>query len=95
MVFFLLVCGKIPVPGVFFQYRSFFVFLILNVTAICKNKIPPSSEPEMISKELDNSHLSSLSVHLRDIFKIIPKYRRKVISKNRCSSPSGNPQSCS
>ena len=60
----------------------FFVF-IPNITAICKNKIPPLSDPEMISKELENSHLSSFSVNVTDIFKIIAKYRRKVISKYR------------
>ena len=65
-----------------------FFFVIPNITAICKNKIPPSSEPEMISKELENSHLSScsFSVNLTDIFKIIAKYRRKVISKYRQKS---------
>ena len=31
----------------------------------------------MISKELENSHLSSFSVNLTDIFKIIAKYRQK------------------
>ena len=48
-----------------------------------KNKIPPSSESEMISKEFENSHFSSFSVNLTDIFKIIVKYHRKVISKYR------------
>ena len=52
----------------------FFLFFIPNKTAICKNKIPSSSEPQ-------NSHLSSFSVNLTDIFKIIAKHRRKVISK--------------
>ena len=82
MVFFLLVCEKIPVRYVFFYIHSFF-FFIPNTIAICKNKIPPSSEPEIISKELENSHLSSFSVNLTDIFKIIAKYRRNVISKYR------------
>ena len=68
-----------------FLLLSFF-FFIQNITTICKNKIPPSSEPEMISKELENSHLSSFSVNLTDIFKIIAKYRRKVISKYRQKS---------
>ena len=81
MVFFLLVCEKTPVPDVSFYSHSFFFLFIPNIAAICKNKIPPSSEPEMISKELENSHLSSFSVHLTDIFKIIAKYCRKVISK--------------
>ena len=86
MVFFLLVCEKIPVPDVFFDSHSF--FFPPNITAICKNRIPPSSEPEMISKELENAHLSScsFSVNLTYIFKIIAKYRRKVISKYRQKS---------
>ena len=37
----------------------------------------------MILKELENSHLSSFSVNLTVIFKIIAKYCRKVISKYR------------
>ena len=78
MVFFFLVCETIPVSDDF--------FFIPITTAICKNKIPPSSEPEIISKELENSHLSSFSVNLTDIFKIIAKYRRKVISKYRQKS---------
>ena len=51
------------------------------MTAICKNKTPRSRKFEMISKELESSHLSSFSVNLADIFKIIAKYRRKVIFK--------------
>ena len=51
------------------------------MTAICKNKTPRSREFEMISKELESSHLSSFSVKLADIFEIIAKYRRKVIFK--------------
>ena len=51
------------------------------MTAICKNKTPRSREFEMISKELESSHLSSFSVKLADIFKIMAKYRRKVIFK--------------
>ena len=47
-----------------FHLLLFVFFFIPNITAICKNKIPPSSEPEMISKELENSHLSSFSVNL-------------------------------
>ena len=94
MVFFLLVCEKIPVPDIFFYTHSFlfFVFFISNIHAIC-NKIPPFSESEMISKELENSHRSSFSVNLTDIFKIIAKYRWKSIFKYRQKSlsPSGNP----
>ena len=37
----------------------------------------------MMSKELENSHRSSFSVNLTDIFKIIAKYHQKVISKYR------------
>ena len=40
----------------------------------------------MISKELENSRLSSFSVNLTDIFKMIAKYRRKVISQYRQKS---------
>ena len=66
-----------------FSFTVVLFFFISNITAICKNKIPSSSEPEMISKELENSHLSSFSVNLTDILKIIAKYRRKVISRYR------------
>ena len=62
------------------------LFFIPNIIAICKNKIPSSSEPEMIPKELENYHLSSFSVYLTDIFKIVAKYRWKVISKYRQKS---------
>ena len=61
-------------------------FFIPNITAICKNKIPTSPEREMISKELENSHLNYFSVNLftlTDNFKIIGKYRQNVISKYR------------
>ena len=44
------------------------------MTAICKNKIPPSSGSEMILKELESSHLSSFSVNLTDIFKLFKNY---------------------
>ena len=53
------------------------------MTAICKNKIPPCLEPEMILKELESSRLSSFSVNLTDTFKVTAKYRRKIISKYR------------
>ena len=45
--------------------------------------MPPFSDPEMASKEIENSHLSSFSVILTDIFEIISKYRWKFISKYR------------
>ena len=69
-----------------FSFTFILCFFIPNTTAICKNKIPPSSEPEIISKELENLHLSSFSVNLTDIFKIIAKYRWNVISKYRQKS---------
>ena len=68
------------------------------MTAICKNKIPPSSESETILKEVESSQLSSFSVNLTDIFKVAAKYRRKRISKYHQKLlfiPSGDPQSCS
>ena len=85
MVFYILVCEKILVPDVFSYSRSFF-FFIPDITAIRKNKIPPSSEPEMISKEHKNLHLSSFSVNITDIFKIIAKYRQNVLPKYRRKS---------
>ena len=48
------------------------------MTAICKNKINPSSKSEMILKELDSSHFSSFSVNLKDIFKVTAKYIGKL-----------------
>ena len=64
----------------------FFFFFIPNITTIRKNKIFPSSEPEMISKKLEKSYLSYFGVNLTDVVKIIAKYRRKVISKYRQKS---------
>ena len=47
------------------------------------------SESDMMSKELQHSDL--IYVNLRtDVFKIIVKYRRKIIAKYRHLSPSGN-----
>ena len=47
------------------------------------------SESDMMSKELENS--DSIYVNLMtDVFKIIVKYRRKIIAKYRHLSPSGN-----
>ena len=47
------------------------------------------SEPDMMSKELQNS--DSIYVNLMtDVFKIIAKYRRKTIAKYRHLSSSGN-----
>ena len=53
------------------------------MTAICKNKIPPISESEMILRELESSQVSSFSVNLTDIYKVTAKYRREIISKYR------------
>ena len=47
------------------------------------------SESDMMSKELQNS--DSIYVNLMtDVFKIIVKYRRKIIAKYRHLLPSGN-----
>ena len=47
------------------------------------------SESDMMSKELQNS--DSIYVNLMtDVFKIIVKYRRKIIAKYRHLSPGGN-----
>ena len=61
------------------------LFFISNITAICRNKITPFSESEMILKELELkiSNLSSFNVNLTNISKITAKYRRKNISKYR------------
>ena len=48
-----------------------------------------SSEPDMMSKELQNSDSIYMNL-MTDVFKIIVKYRRKVIAKYRHLSPSGN-----
>ena len=47
------------------------------------------SESGMMSKELQNSHLICKNLRT-DVFKIIVKYRRKIIAKCRHLSPSGN-----
>ena len=60
--------------------------------------MPPSSEPEMISKELESSHLLSFSVNLTNTFEIIAKFSRTILSnylQKSYLSPSGDPQSCS
>ena len=47
------------------------------------------SEPDLVSKELQNSDL--IYVNLKTIvFKVIVKYSRKIIAKYRHLSPSGN-----
>ena len=47
------------------------------------------SEFYMMSKELQNSDLIYVNL-MTDVFKIIVKYRRKIIAKYRHLSPSGN-----
>ena len=47
------------------------------------------SESDMMSKELQNSDLIYVNL-MTDVFKIIIKYRRKIIAKYRHLSPSRN-----
>ena len=47
------------------------------------------SEPDMMSKELQNSDLIYVNL-MTDVFKIIVKYRWKTIAKYRHLSPTGN-----
>ena len=47
------------------------------------------SESDMMSKELQNSDLIYVNL-MTDVFKIIVKYRQKIITKYRHLSPSGN-----
>ena len=47
------------------------------------------SGSDMMSKELQNSDLIYVNL-MTDVFKIIVKYRRKIIVKYRHLSPSGN-----
>ena len=47
------------------------------------------SESDKMSKELQNSDLIYVNL-MTDVFKIIVKYRRKIIAKYRHLSPSGN-----
>ena len=84
---FLLVYEIILFP-LFFLFLIFF-FFILNKTTSYKSKMSFPSESDMMSKELQNSDL--IYVNLRtDVFKIIVKYRWKIIAKYRHLSPSGN-----
>ena len=84
MLLFLLVYEIILVL-IFF----FFFFFFLNKTTSCKNKMSFPSEPDMMSKELQNSDLIYVNL-MTDVFKIIVKYRWKIIAKYRHLSPSGN-----
>ena len=69
------------------------------MTAICKNEIPPSSECEMILKELESSQLSSFSVNLTDIFlsyrQILSENYLQISSKIVIYRLVGDPQLCS
>ena len=47
------------------------------------------SESDMMSKELQNSHLIYVNL-MKDVFKIIVEYRRKIVAKYRHLWPSGN-----
>ena len=47
------------------------------------------SEPDMMSKELQNSDLIYVNL-MTNVFKIIVEYRQKIIAKYRHLSPSGN-----
>ena len=47
------------------------------------------SESNIVSKELQNSDLIYVNL-MTDVFKIIVKYRRKIIAKYRHLWPSGN-----
>ena len=47
------------------------------------------SESDMMSNELQNSDLIYVNL-MTDVFKIIVKYRWKIIAKYRHLSPSGN-----
>ena len=72
----------------FFFLFLFFVFFIKNKTTSCKNKMSSSSGSDVISKELQNLDLIYYNVNLMtDVFKVIVKYRRKIIAKYRQISP--------
>ena len=77
---------EIILVPIFFFFSFFF---ILNKTTSCKNKMSFPSESGMMSKELQNSDLIYVNL-MTDVFKIIVKYRRKIIAKYRHLSPSGN-----
>ena len=47
------------------------------------------SESNIMAKEIQNSDLIYVNL-MTDVFKIIVKYRRKIIAKYRHLSPSGN-----
>ena len=69
-----------------------------NITAICPNKVPLFTESEMISKNLESSHLSSFSVNPQVFLKLSPNIVGKLspnIVKNCQLLSSEDPQSCS
>ena len=72
----------------FFLFLLYF-FFILNKTTSCKNKISFPSVSDMVSKELQNSDLICVNL-MTDVFKIIAKYRWKIVAKYRHLLPSGN-----
>ena len=86
MLLFLLVYEIILVPNFFFLL---FFFFILNKTTGSKNKMSFPSDPDMVSKELQNSDLIFVNL-MTDVFKILVKHRRKIIAKYRHLLPSGN-----
>ena len=68
----------------FFFLFPFFVFFIKNKTTSCKNKMFSSSESDVISKELQHLSLIYYNANLMtDVFKVIVKYRRKIIARYR------------
>ena len=87
MLLFLLVY-VINLQTHFFRFLLFF-FFILNETTSCKNKMSFPSESDMVSNELQNSDLIYVNL-MTGVFKIIIKYRRKIIVEYRHLSPSGN-----
>ena len=87
MLLFLLVYEIILVLN-FFLFLLFFIF-ILNKTTSCKNKMFFPSEPDMMSKELQNLDLIYVNL-MTDVFIIIVKYCWKIIAKYRHLLPSGN-----
>ena len=90
----LISCIKLLKPSFSSRFRNnsvthfflfpFFVFFIKNKTTSCKNKMSSSSESDVISKELQNLDLIYYNVKLMtDFFKVIVKYRWKIIAKYR------------
>lgn len=55
--------------------------MILNITVSCKNKISPFSEPDMISKKLESSHLNFFSANLMTQF--FENFRQELLENYR------------